>query len=87
LFLRQRIKVWNLDITSAFSAADVFKAREFAIFQNHGYRGLYNGLTAEDTHKRKELKKGLHILDHRGTTELAASLFRRTQAEEKLRRD
>jgi DNA-damage-inducible protein D len=62
-------------------------ALDFAIFQNHGYQGLYNGLTAEDIHKRKKLKKSQHILDHMGTTELAANLFRSTQAEEKLRRD
>ncbi len=49
--------------------------------------GFINGLTAEDIHKRKKLKKSQHILDHMGTTELAANLFRSTQAEEKLRRD
>jgi DNA-damage-inducible protein D len=55
--------------------------------EDHGYKGLYNGLTAEDIHRRKKLKKSQHILDHMGTTELAANLFRSTQAEEKLRRD
>lgn len=60
---------------------------DFAVFQNHAYRGLYAGLTAEAIHKRKKLKKSQHILDHMGTTELAANLFRSTQAEEKLRRD
>ena len=58
-----------------------------ADFQNYGYRGLYNGLTATDIHRRKQLKKSQHILDHMGTTELAANLFRSTQAEDKLRRD
>jgi len=57
------------------------------VFQNHGYQGLYNGLNAEAIHKRKKLKKSQHILDHMGTTELAANLFRSTQAEDKLRRD
>lgn len=61
--------------------------QDFAVFQNHGYKGLYNGLSAEDIHRRKKLKKSQHILDHMGTTELAANLFRSTQAEEKLRRD
>jgi DNA-damage-inducible protein D len=60
---------------------------DFGIFQNHGYKGLYNGLTAEDIHRKKKLKKSQHILDHMGSTELAANLFRSTQAEEKLRRD
>ena len=87
LLLRQRIKVQNTDLASAAKNAGVITALDIAIFQNHGYRGLYNGLTAEDIHKRKKLKKSQHILDHMGTTELAANLFRSTQAEEKLRRD
>ncbi len=62
-------------------------SEDFGIFQNHGYKGLYNGLTAEDIHKRKKLKKTQHILDHMGSTELAANLFRSTQAEDKLRRE
>lgn len=57
------------------------------MFQNHGYRGMYYGLTAEDIHKRKKFKKSQHILDHMGTTELAANLFPSTQAKQKLRRD
>ena len=53
----------------------------------HGYMGLYGGLTAQDIHARKRLKGGQQILDHMGSTELAANLFRATQTEEKLRRD
>jgi len=87
LLLRQRIKHQNTDLASAAKAAGVITAQDFGVFQNHGYRGLYNGLTAEGIHKRKKLKKSQHILDHMGTTELAANLFRSTQAEEKLRRD
>jgi DNA-damage-inducible protein D len=87
LLLRQRIKHQNTDLASAAKRAGVITALDFAIFQNHGYRGLYNGLTAEDIHRRKRLKKREHILDHMGTTELAANLFRSTQAEDKLRRD
>ena len=49
--------------------------------------GLYGGLGAQDIHVKKGLKKGQQILDHMGSTELAANLFRATQAEEKLRRD
>ncbi|MHB8626184.1 MAG: hypothetical protein ACYDBJ_06040 [Aggregatilineales bacterium] len=56
-------------------------------FQNHGYQGLYNGLNAQDIHRRKKLKKTQHILDHMSAEELAANLFRSTQAEAKLRRD
>jgi DNA-damage-inducible protein D len=87
LLLRQRIKLQNTDLASAAKTAGVITGQDFAIFQNHGYRGLYNGLTAEMIHKRKKLKKSQHILDHMGATELAANLFRSTQAEEKLRRD
>ena len=49
--------------------------------------GLYNGLKARDIHVRKELKKSQHILDHMGSTELAANLFRATQADDKIRRE
>jgi DNA-damage-inducible protein D len=87
LLLRQRIKVQNTDLASAAKTAGVISAVDFAVFQNHGYRGLYNGLTADAIHRRKRLKKSQHILDHMGTTELAANLFRSTQAEDKLRRE
>ena len=58
-----------------------------AIFQNHGYKGLYGGLDAKGIHKKKGLTKSQQILDHMGSTELAANLFRATQTEEKLRKD
>ena len=61
--------------------------RDFAIFQNHGYKGLYGGLSAQEIHQRKTLKKSQKILDHMGSTELAANLFCATQTEEKLRRE
>jgi DNA-damage-inducible protein D len=60
---------------------------DYAIFQDHGYKGLYGGLGAKDIHARKQLKKSQKILDHMGSTELAANLFRATQAEDKLKRD
>jgi len=87
LLLRQRVKNQNMDLASAAKNVGVITAQDFAVFQNHGYRGLYNGLTAEAIHRKKKLKKSQHILDHMGTTELAANLFRSTQAEDKLRRD
>ncbi len=87
LLLRQKVKQQNTDLASAAKGAGVITPQDFAVFQNHGYKGLYNGLAAEDIHKRKKLKKSQHILDHMGTTELAANLFRSTQAEDKLRRD
>jgi len=60
---------------------------DFAIFQNHGYKGLYGGLDAKGIHQRKGLNKSQQILDNMGSTELAANLFRATQTEEKLRRE
>ena len=49
--------------------------------------GLYGGLTAQGIKRRKGLKKSQDILDHMGSTELAANLFRATQTDEKLRRE
>ncbi len=65
----------------------MIEPRDYAIFQNHGYMGLYDGLGAKEIHARKGLKKSQQILDHIGSTELAANLFRATQAEDKLRRE
>lgn len=48
---------------------------------------MYGGLSSKEVHARKGLKKSQKILDHMGSTELAANLFRATQTEEKLRRD
>ncbi len=87
LLLRREMKVHNVRLSGAAKKAGVVKASDYAIFQNHGYMGLYGGLTAQDIHKRKRLKKGQQVLNHMGSTELAANLFRATQTEEKLRRD
>jgi len=67
--------------------ARIITPEDFAIFQDHGYKGLYGGLAAKDIHRRKKLKKTQNILDHMGSTELAANWFRSTQAEDKLRQD
>ncbi len=48
---------------------------DYAVFQDHGYKGLYGGLGAKDLHSRRGLKKSDKILDHMGSTELAANLF------------
>lgn len=49
--------------------------------------GLYGGMRTKDIHSRKGLKKSQQILDHMGSTELAANLFRATQTEDKIRRE
>lgn len=87
LFLRNEMKEHNKQLVEAAQQAGVESNLDFAIFQNHGYRGLYGGLDAKAIHKRKNLKKSQKILDNMGSTELAANLFRATQTEEKLRRE
>ncbi len=62
-------------------------AAGYAIFMDHGYRGLYGGLGMRDIPERKRLKPRQQVLDHMGSTELVANLFRATQTEEKLRRE
>lgn len=87
LAIRSELRMHNSQLADAAKGAGVVEPRDYAIFQNHGYMGLYAGLGAQDIHRRKGLKKSQHILDHMGSTELAANLFRATQAEEKLRRE
>lgn len=87
LFLRAELLKHNSQLASAAKDAGVIDNKDYAIFQNYGYRGLYGGLNAKDIHARKGLKKSQKILDHMGSTELAANLFRATQTEEKLRRE
>lgn len=69
---------------AAAKIAGIVRARDFAIFQDHGYRGLYAGETARDIHARKGLKKSQSITDYMGRAELAANWFRATQAEQAL---
>jgi len=87
LFLRNELKTHNKQLVEAAAQAGVATHFDFAIFQNHGYKGLYGGLDAKGIHQQKQLTKSQKILDHMGSTELAANLFRATQAEEKLKRD
>lgn len=87
LLLRNELREHNKQLVEAAQQAGVETGLDFAIFQNHGYQGLYGGLDQKAIHRRKELKKSQKILDHMGSTELAANLFRATQTEEKLRRD
>lgn len=77
----------NKQLADAAHNAGIIDPKQYAIFQNFGYKGLYGGLDAKAIHKRKGLKKNEQILDHMGHTELAANLFRATQTEEKLRRE
>lgn len=87
LQIRQDIKEHNISLAEAANQAGIKEPRDYAIFQNEGYKGLYGGLGVKQIHARKGLKKSQKILDHMGSTELAANLFRATQTDEKLRRE
>ena len=87
LFLRNELAKHNTQLAAAAKQAGVVDSIDYAIFQNHGYMGLYGGLDAKGIHTKKRLKKSQQILDHMGSTELAANLFRATQTEEKLRNE
>ena len=87
LLLRAEMKKHNKNLAGAAKQAGVIQPVDYAIFMDHGYRGLYGGLGMRDIHDRKRLKGKEHVLDHMGSTELAANLFRATQTEEKLRRE
>lgn len=87
LAIRNEMKRHNTALADAAHDAGVIDPKDYAIFQNYGYMGLYGGLGAKEIHKKKGLKPSQKILDHMGSTELAANLFRATQTEEKLRRD
>lgn len=82
--LREEMKKHNISLSQAAAIAGV---SNYAIFQNYGYKGLYGGLTMQDVHQKKGLKKSQKILDHMGSEELAANLFRATQADAKIRRE
>lgn len=87
LYLRGELTDHNRRLANTANMVGVVQSIDFAIFQDHGYMGLYGGLRARDIHAHKGLKKSQQILDHMGSTELAANLFRATQTEEKLRRE
>lgn len=87
LAIRNEMKAHNKSLAEAANMAGISDSRDYAIFQNKGYQGLYGGLGQKDIHTRKGLKKNQNILDHMGSTELAANLFRATQTDEKLRKE
>ncbi len=80
----------NLTKKGNYSLNQVAKkcgVKNFDKFHNAGYKGLYNGETANDIAKRKNLRYREDILDNMGSEELAANLFRITQTESKLKRE
>ncbi len=84
LYQRDLTKKGNYSLNQAAKKAGV---KNFDKFHNEGYKGLYNGETANDIAKRKGLRYREDILDNMGSEELAANLFRITQTESKLKKD
>jgi len=84
LFIRSGIKQRNQLLAEAAKRAGIITPKEYAIFQDYGYRGLYNEETARDIAKRKGIDPATdNILDHMGSTELIANLFRIRRCYEK----
>jgi len=84
LDLRGEITAHNKHLAEAASMAGV---KNYGVFANYGYMGLYGGRTMQEIHHKKNLKKSQKILDFMGSEELAANLFRATQTDAKLRRE
>lgn len=85
LYLRNQVVAENKRLMSAARASGVRTGQDFGKFNNRGYQGLYGGRGKAEIQEYKRLPKKANILDHMGSTELAANLFRITQTEEKLR--
>ena len=87
LLRRSQMNIYNTQLAEAARDAGVIQPRDFALFQDHGYRGLYGGLHENDIHSRKHLSSRQKISDYMGSEETGANIFRATQTEAKLRRD
>lgn len=83
-YQRNLTRKGNYSLNQAAKNAGV---KNFDKFHNSGYKGLYNGETADDIAKRKGLRYREDILDNMGSAELIANLFRISQTEEKLKKD
>ncbi|AVZ28803.1 DNA-damage-inducible protein D (plasmid) [Zymomonas mobilis subsp. mobilis] len=85
LYLRNQVVAENKRLMSAAKASGVKLGPDFGKFNNKGYQGLYGDRGKQEIQEYKGLSSKANILDHMGSTELAANLFRITQTEEKLR--
>ncbi len=84
LYRRNQARKGNYNLNQTAVKSGV---KDLARFHNAGYKGLYNGETADDIFKRKKLRYREDILDNMGSEELAANIFRISQTEAKLKRD
>ena len=84
LYRRNQARKGNYNLNQTAVKSGV---KDLARFHNAGYKGLYNGETADDIFKRKKLRYGEDILDNMGSEELADNIFRIAQTDAKLKRD
>ena len=84
LYRRNQARKGNYNLNKTAVKANV---KDLARFHNAGYKGLYNGETADDIFKRKKLRYREDILDNMGSEELANNIFRIAQTDAKLKRD
>ena len=84
LYRRNQAKKGNYNLNQTAVNSGV---KDLARFHNAGYKGLYNGETADDMFKRKKLRYREDILDNMGSEELADNIFRIAQTDAKLKRD
>ncbi len=87
IIFRSLMSTYYVRLAEAAKQAGVIEPGDFATFQDHGYMGLYDGMRENDIHVRKGLQPEEKILDYMASEELAANMFRATQADAKLRRD
>ena len=84
LYIRNQARKGNYNLNKTAVKSGV---KDLARFHNAGYKGLYNGETADDIFKRKKLRYREDILDNMGSEELADNIFRIAQTDAKLKRD
>ena len=84
LYRRNQARKGNFNLNKTAINSGV---KDLARFHNAGYKGLYNGETADDIFKRKKLRYREDILDNMGSEELADNIFRIAQTDAKLKRD
>ena len=87
LVRRSQMTILNQQLATAAKKAGVVRPQDFAIFQNHGYRGLYGGETEDMIHARKSLQPQEKILDYMGSDKLAYNAFRASLTKQKIERE
>ncbi|PHR60126.1 MAG: hypothetical protein COA43_07445 [Robiginitomaculum sp.] len=87
MYLRDQVASSNLSLAETAHLSGVITPKDHAIFNSKGYQGMYGGRNVPAIRQTKGLKKTAKILDHMGSAELAANLFRITQTDEKLTKE